>query len=83
MPTSALAALAVYDPPVGAATLGADDDEDDGCDDPDDVAAGLPVSTAAIADLLSEEFDGAEAELLAANVTPLADDMDGTEEPVP
>jgi hypothetical protein len=81
VPTSALATVAVYDPPLAAGALGVEDDEDD--DDPDDVVAGLPVSTAAIADLLSEEFDGAEVGLLAAIVTPLADVMDGTEVPVP
>ena len=85
--STSVATLAADDVPRGAAALGvdddADDDEDEVCDDPVDVAAWPPVSTAAIANLLSEELDGAEAELLAANVTLLAGEMDGTEDPVP
>ena len=85
--STSVATLAADDVPRGAAALGVDDDaeddEDEACDDPVDVAAWPPVSTAAIANLLSEELDGAEAELLAANVTLLAGEMDGTEDPVP
>jgi hypothetical protein len=85
--TSLLVVVVVNDFVPGVAALD-DEDEDDCADpgavaDPEDVAVWLPVSTAAIADLLSEELDGAEAELLAAIVTLLACEMDGIEEPGP
>jgi len=48
-----------------------------------DASDWIPAATAAIADLVSGEFEKAVAELLAANVTPPAGEMAGTEEPVP
>jgi hypothetical protein len=83
--TSLLAVVVVND---RVADVAASDEEDDcagaaGVADVADVVVWLPVSTAAIADLLSEEFDNAEAELLAVNVTPPAREMEGSEEPVP
>jgi hypothetical protein len=82
-----LAAVALSDVPLDVAAPVEDgDDAKDDVDvdvDPDEVAGCAPVSTAAIADLFSTEFDSAGAELAAANVTPVACEMDGIDDPVP
>jgi hypothetical protein len=80
-----LAAVALSDVPLDVAAPvedGAEDDVEVEVD-PEEVADCAPVSTAAIADLFSAEFDNAGAELVAANVTPVACEMDGIDDPVP